>query len=525
MPAIGPTPLNPAYFLDRAARIFSERMAMIDGERRFTYGEFGERAHRLAGLLRGAGAQDGDRIAALCTNSHVMLEMHNGVPMAGCALVPVNIRLAPREMSYILENSGARILIATHELAEPARALAASAGARVIVAGDESSEYETLLRSSEPFPTAALDEMSLLAINYTSGSTGRPKGVMYTHRGAYLQALAMAFHSRMGLDSAYLWTLPMFHCNGWCFPWAVTAAGAVHICQRKIDPAAIWSAICGGSVTHLCAAPTVLSMIAEAASAADGEGMKHPVHAFTGGAPPTPALLARLAALNLRVTHLYGLTETYGPSVINEWQPEWTSKPESEKARLNARQGVGNVVTTDIGVIDVRGNEVPADGETLGEIVVRGNNVTIGYYRDEEATRAAMCNGWFRTGDLGVRFPDGYIELRDRAKDIIITGGENVASVEVEKALAEHPAVLEAVVVGRPDERWGEIPVAFVVLRHGASPTKEDLIEFVCERIARFKAPREIYFEELPKTSTGKIQKYILRRRFERQSAQKAQQE
>ncbi len=509
-------PLNPAQFLDRAAKIFSERTAVVDGERRFTYAEFGDRSHRLAGLLQSTGAKTGDRIAALCTNSHVMLEMHNGVPMAGCALVPINIRLSLQEMAYILENSGARVLIAAQEFAEMATALSASANVRVILAGGASSEYEELLQSSEPVPSAAIDERSLLAINYTSGSTGRPKGVMYTHRGAYLQALAMAFHSRLGLDSAYLWTLPMFHCNGWCFTWAVTAAGAAHICQRQIDPAAVWSAICRGSVTHLCAAPTVLTMIAEAATASSGEKASHAVHALTGGAPPTPALLARLAALNLHVTHLYGLTETYGPSVINEWQPEWTSRTESEKSRLNARQGVGNVVTRDIRVIDAGGNDVPADGQTLGEIVIRGNNVTIGYYRDEAATRAADFEGWFRTGDLGVRFPDGYIELRDRAKDIIITGGENVASIEIEKALAEHPAVLEAVVVGRPDERWGEIPVAFVVLRPGMRATGDELIEFVCGRIARFKAPREIRFEELPKTSTGKIQKYLLRKQLER---------
>jgi len=526
MPFSAATPLNPVYFLDRAAKIFSERIAIVDGERRFTYGEFGERSHRLAGFLRGAGAKQGDRVAALCSNSHVMLEMHNGVPMAGCALVPINVRLSTQEMAYILDNSGARILIATHEFAEAAQALAISTGVQLIVAGnpagnpasnavgDESSEYEILLQSSEPLPTELMDEMSLLAINYTSGSTGRPKGVMYTHRGAYLQSLAMAFHSQMNLGSSYLWTLPMFHCNGWCFTWAVTAAGARHICQRQIDPAAIWQALCSGSVTHLCAAPTVLTMIAEAAASTGGENLSLAVHAFTGGAPPTPALLARLAALNFQVTHLYGLTETYGPSVINDWQPEWSAKSESEKAKLNARQGVGNVVTNDVAVIDADGAEVPCDGQTLGEIAIRGNNVTIGYYGDEEATRAAESNGWFRTGDLGVRFADGYIELRDRAKDIIITGGENVASVEVEKALAEHPAVLEAVVVGRPDERWGEIPVAFVALRQGMSATKDELIEFVCGRIARFKAPREMYFEELPKTSTGKIQKYILRRRF-----------
>jgi fatty-acyl-CoA synthase len=356
--------------------------------------------------------------------------------------------------------------------------------------------------------------MSLLAINYTSGSTGRPKGVMYTHRGAYLQALAMAFHSGLGLDSAYLWTLPMFHCNGWCFTWAVTAAGAAHVCHRQIDSAAIWSAICDGSVTHLCAAPTVLTMIAEAASDSGSASPGRCVRAFTGGAPPTPALMTRLAALNLQVTHLYGLTETYGPSVINQWQPEWDKKSENERARLNARQGIGNVVTREISVIGTTGREVPPDGETLGEIVIRGNNVTTGYYRDEAATRDAQIDGWFRTGDLGVRFPDGYIELRDRAKDIIITGGENVASVEIEKALAEHPAVLETVVVGRPDEKWGEIPVAFVVLRPGMSATKDELIQFVGGRIARFKAPRDILFEELPKTSTGKIQKYLLRRRL-----------
>src|SRR5579863_3185535 len=318
MPLQAENPLNPAYFLDRATKIFADRVAVIDGQRRFTYREFGERAHRLAGLLRGVGAQQGDRIAALCTNSHVLLEMHNGVPMAGCALVPMNIRLSSQEMSYILENSGARILIATHEFAQAARTLCSLTGVRLILAGAESNEYEELLKSSEPYSTLLMDEMSLLAINYTSGSTGRPKGVMYTHRGAYLQALAMAFHSRLGLDSIYLWTLPMFHCNGWCFTWAVTAAGAVHVCQRQIDPAAIWSAICSGGVTHLCAAPTVLTMVAEAAASSGGRRLGPPVHAFTGGAPPTPTLLSRLAALNLHVTHLYGLTETYGPSVINE---------------------------------------------------------------------------------------------------------------------------------------------------------------------------------------------------------------
>src|SRR5229473_1280157 len=290
MPLHAATPLNPAYFLDRAAKIFSERTAIIDGEHRFTYREFGERSHRLAGMLQDAGAQHGDRIAALCTNSHVMLEMHNGVPMAGCALVPMNIRLSLQELAFILDNSGARILIATHELGEAARALSSSKGVRLILAGGETSEYEELLKSSEPCPTALMDEMSLLAINYTSGSTGRhPKGVMYTHRGAYLQALAMAFHSRLGLDSAFLWTLPMFHCNGWCFTWAVTAAGAVHICEREILPAAIWSTLCEGGVTHLCAAPTVLTMLAEAATRSPNHKPPRPIGVFTGGADASAA--------------------------------------------------------------------------------------------------------------------------------------------------------------------------------------------------------------------------------------------
>src|SRR5580704_2919745 len=509
-------PLTPASFLDRSAAVFADRTAIIDGERSFTYQDMSGRCRRLMAALAAQGVGREDRVAALCANSHVMLELHHAVPALGATLVTVNVRLSAAEMAEILDHSGASLLVATHEFADRARDLAGQLNLPCFVAGGFSDSYEGWIADADPAGPvpAPIDERQLLAINYTSGTTGRPKGVMYHHRGAYLQATAMAYHARLGPGARYLWTLPMFHCNGWCFTWAVTAAGAVHICQRQIDPAGIWSAICRGEVTHLCAAPTVLTMIAEAA-ASFGEGRAgYPVHAFTGGAPPTPALLTRLAALNLQVTHLYGLTETYGPSVINAWQPEWDAKTESEKARLNARQGVGNVVTRDMSVIDAGGEEVPADGETLGEIVIRGNNVTIGYYRDEAATLAAEADGWFRTGDLGVRFPDGYIELRDRAKDIIITGGENVASVEIEKALAEHPAVLEAVVVGRADERWGEIPVAFVVLRQGISATKDELIEFVCGRIARFKAPREIFFEDLPKTSTGKIQKYILRRRF-----------
>jgi len=514
MPSSRETPLTPIFFLDRAADVFAHRTAIRDGTRHFTYGEFGERAHRLAGLLCRAGIQLGDRVAALCVNSHVMLELHNGAPMAGAVLVPMNIRLSVAEMVPIVENSGARLLIATQELAAAAHSVAERTGIRLIVAGDTSSEYEQLLGAAPVEPAAPIDELTLISINYTSGSTGRPKGVMCTHRGAYLQALAMAYHAGLGLDSAYLWTLPMFHCNGWCFTWAVTAAGAVHICRREIDPSTIWPELCGGDVTHLCAAPTVLTMLAEAADERPGRRPPRTIRVFTGGAPPTPPLLARLTRLNLEVTHLYGSTETYGPAVINQWQPDWSDEPDAERARLNARQGIGNVVTQSVRIVDAEGRDVPADGATLGEIVIRGNNVTPGYYGDEEATRAAHFGEWFRTGDLGVRFPDGYIELRDRAKDIIITGGENVASVEVERALADHPSVLEAAVVGRADDVWGEIPVAFVALKAGARATESELIDFVRTRIAHFKAPKQIRFEELPKTSTGKIQKHLLRERL-----------
>jgi fatty-acyl-CoA synthase len=506
-------PLNPTLFLERAASVFVDRTAIVDGERRFTYGEFGNRAHRLAGLLADSGIQPGDRVAALCVNSHVLLELHNGVPMAGAVLVPMNIRLSVGELAYIIEHSGARVLIATEELADTARKIAESTKVRMIIGGSPQTEYEHLLEKAQPRSVPCADEKGLLAINYTSGSTGRPKGVMYSYRGAYLQALAMAYHTRMGLDSVYLWTLPMFHCDGWCFTWGVTAAGATHVCLRKADPALAWSMICDCGITHLSGAPTVLTMIAEAAAAALDRRPSRRIQANTGGAPPSPALLARLAKLNINVTHLYGLTESYGPAVICEWQPEWSAETPERQARLNARQGIGNVVGGGIDVFDANGRPVPWDGETIGEIVLRGNNTMIGYYRDEQATRAATINGYFRTGDLGVRHSDGYVELRDRAKDIIITGGENVASVEVERVLVEHAAVLEAAVVGRGDEKWGEIPVAFVVLRQGHSATAAELIEFVRSRIAHFKAPKEIRFEELPKTSTGKIQKHALRER------------
>ncbi|HVB33985.1 MAG TPA: AMP-binding protein [Patescibacteria group bacterium] len=506
-------PLSPVIFLDRAASVFGEVVAIVDGEQRFTYREFGDRSHRIAGLLRESGVGPGDRVAALCTNSHVMLELHYAVPILGAALVPLNIRLSVGEMAHIVKHSGARLIIATQELYPAARQVSESSSVELIEAGTPESEYESRLKASKSEPSARLDERSLIAINYTSGTTGLPKGVMCSHRGAYLQALALAYHTGLAIGSSYLWTLPMFHCNGWCFTWAVTAAGGTHICQRRIDPNQIWRTICSRGITHLSGAPTLLLTIAEAAGATADLRPPHPVRVQTGGAPPTPALLARLAALDMQTTHFYGLTETYGPAVVNAWHPEWSRMQIAEQARLNARQGVANVAAQSVTVVDAEGRQVQADGETVGEIVVTGNNVMLGYYRDEGATRAVEIDGGLRTGDLGVRHPDGYVELTDRAKDIIITGGENVASVEVERVLTEHPAVLEVAVVGRPDARWGEVPVAFVVLKPGKTATEGELIAFVRDRIAHFKAPKEIRFEALPKTSTGKIQKKDLRER------------
>ncbi|MFG1948198.1 acyl--CoA ligase family protein [Nonomuraea sp. NPDC048826] len=500
------SPLTPSSFLRRSGQVFPDRIAVVDGPERFTYARLLDRSRRLTGALAGLGVEPGDRVAALCVNSHVMLELHHGVPMRGAVLVPLNIRLSAGELAHIVDHSGARVLVASAELADRAGEVAAATGARLVLAGDE---YEKLLDGAEPREVGCAEERGLLAINYTSGTTGLPKGVMYHHRGAYLQALAMALHAGLGPASAYLWTLPMFHCDGWCFTWAVTAAGGTHICLRAVDPAEIWRLLREEDVTHFSGAPTVLTMIANAPGARPLDRL---VRVQTGGAPPTPTLLARMAGLGMEVTHLYGLTETFGPIAVNQWQPQWDSLSAGEQAELKARQGVGNVIADDLRVVDPEGRDVPADGQTIGEIVVRGNDVMLGYYRDERATGEAALGDRLRTGDLAVRHPDGYVEIRDRSKDIIISGGENIASVEVERVIDSHPAVLESAVVGVPDEKWGQVPVAFVSLREDAGPvTAEAIIEHVRERLAHFKAPHRVTFQELPKTSTGKIQKNVLR--------------
>lgn len=506
--------LSPTSLLHRSAQAFPGRVAVVDGELRWTYSEFAERCARVTSALAAAGVQHGDRVAALCTNSHIMLELHQAVPSRGAVLVPLNTRLAFEEMQYIIGHAGARILIATREFAERARELAAEAGIDVVIEGDG---YEAWLPDgASPADHVEVDERDLLAINYTSGTTGRPKGVMYHHRGAYLQAVAMAYHTRLDPSTGYLWTLPMFHCNGWCFTWAVGAAGGTHMCLRRIDSAEIWRLLRAGGVTHFSAAPTVLTMIAEDPAA---QPLPARVHVDTGGAPPSPALLARLTPLGFDVTHLYGLTETYGPVAVNVWQPEWDALPPEEQARLRARQGVGNIIANPLRVVDLNGADVPRDGETIGEIAARGNDVMLGYYNDDAATAAATRDGHFLTGDLAVMHPDGYVEIRDRAKDVIISGGENIASIEIEKVIDSHPEVVESAVVGVADEKWGEVPVAFITPRDGSDVTFDELTRFVREHLAGFKVPRTMVFDHLPKTSTGKIQKNVLRARAEQDKA------
>jgi len=504
--------LTPTSFLLRSGKVYADREAVIDGERRFQYDEFLDRCLRLAGALRNMGVPEGGRVAVLAPNTHVLLEAHFGVPFAGAVLVALNTRFTAGDLSFAIAHSSAQVLIYDFELENVAREVSAQVGGglRLVRAGRPDDQYEHLLAASGSYRRSVGDERGLLSINYTSGTTGKPKGVMYHHRGAYLQALAMAMETRLDCDSTFLWTLPMFHCNGWCFPWGVTAAGAVHLCLRKFDSELVWRHLRESNVTHLNGAPTVLVMLAWHAAASK---LGRAVRVATGGAPPTPAILQRMSELGMDVTHLYGLTETFGPVAICEWRGEWNKLAIGEQARIKARQGVGNVISQQLRVVDSQGRDVPADARTLGEIALRGNNVMLGYYRDEIATRKAIPDGWFRTGDLGVMHRDGYIEIKDRAKDIILSGGENIPSIEVERTLCAHPAVIEAAVVAGPDPVWGEVPVAFVTLKSGASATEPELIAWTRDQIAHFKAPKRVVFGDLPRNATGKIQKFVLRER------------
>jgi fatty-acyl-CoA synthase len=512
-PAVHLSRLTPLAFLERSAAVFPERTAVVDGERRLTWAELQERVRRLAVALQESGIEKGDRVAFLAPNGTEMLEAHYGVPAAGGVLVAINTRLTAEEVTYILEHSGSRLVVVDPSLAELVEGAPVE---RVLVTG-AGSDYEAFLRgASAGEPEDRLEsEDDTISINYTSGTTGRPKGVMYTYRGAYLNALAEVVHARLDSRSVYLWTLPMFHCNGWCFTWGVTAVGATHVCLPKVEPAEAWRLIEAEGVTHLNGAPTVLVMLISDPAA---HPVERPVLVTTAAAPPPPAVLERTAALGFEIHHVYGLTETYGPITICEWNPDWDGLGPEERARINARQGINMVTADPVRVVDSDLEDVPADGETMGEVVMRGNNVMKGYYRDERATAEAFRGGWFHSGDLGVMHPDGYIELRDRAKDIIISGGENISTIEVEQALARHPDVLEAAVVAIPDEKWGERPKGFVTLRPGAALSEAELIAFSRETLPGFKAPSEIDFCELPKTSTGKIKKFELRERARRET-------
>ncbi len=504
--------LTPVSFLRRSAYVFPEKVAIVHGDRRYTYREFEERVNRLASRLRDAGLQKGDRVAFLAPNIPPLLEAHFAVPAAGYVLVPVNTRLGSEEVGHILEHSGSKMLFVDAELEKLVEPLDTSGieVVRIDDTGEPGDPYEDYLAEGSPeaMPSVLEYEEETIAINYTSGTTGKPKGAMYSHRGAYLNALGVATGIEMNSRSVYLWILPMFHCDGWCFPWGVTSMAATHVCLRKVEPGRIWDLLEAERVTHYCAAPTVqIGMV----NHKKAHRMDWEVATAIGGAPPSPTLLGQFQDLNIRPIHLYGLTETYGPATICAWHEDWDELSIEEQADMLSRQGQAHVISNLARVVDEDMNDVPRDGETLGEIVTRGNTVMKGYLNNEEATQEAFKGGWYHSGDVAVWHPDGYVEIRDRSKDVIISGGENISSIEIEQVVDKHPAVLECAVVAIPDEKWGERPKAFVALREGKEATEQEIIDFCKERLARFKAPAAVEFGELPKTSTGKVQKFVLR--------------
>ena len=520
-------PLSPLTFLSRARRAFPGKVAVVDGDgTEVSYETLGRDGDAMAGALRAGGIRPGDRVAMLDLNSRWLLAAHYGVPGSGAALVALNSRLAAPEYRDILAHSRARVLLVSPALLPALAVLSADElPVETVVllpagqdpapsAGQDAlpgalSYEEWLAHADSRGIESPADEDSMIAVNYTSGTTGRPKGVVYTHRGAYLNAVSVALEFGLSASSWHLWTLPMFHCNGWSLTWGVTTVGGTNVCLPSFDADRALDLVVRYPVTHLCGAPVVLSELARAGSRRSFVAAR-PVRAAVGGAPPTKETIAAVQQMGIQVTHLYGLTETYGPSLVCEDQDGWADLPTAVLAERLSRQGVPTVSVADVRVADGSLDPVPADGRTVGEILVRSNTVAAGYLDDEQATAEAFRGGWFHTGDLAVMHPDGYIELTDRSKDVIISGGENIASVEVEKVLAAHPEVLEAAVVAVPDERWGERPVAFVTTSGGAVTARE-LTEFVRERLAHFKAPDQVYFEALPKTSTGKIQKHVLR--------------
>ncbi|BDV39147.1 acyl-CoA synthetase [Methylocystis bryophila] len=520
-------PLTPITLLARAAAVFPEKTAIIHGPLRRSYAEFYARSRRLASALARHGVEPGDTVSVMLANTPAMLECHYGVPMIGAVLNTLNTRLDPPVLAFMLDHAEAKVLIVDREFSGAIRrALSLAQTKPLIIDYDDpvfegegealgEIDYEALLASGDPeFAYAGpADEWDAISLNYTSGTTGDPKGVVYHHRGAYLLALGNVLTGDMGRHPVYLWTLPMFHCNGWCFTWALSVVAGVHVCLRQVRAEHMYELMAEHGVTHLCGAPIVMSTLL-GASEKEKRPLKTTVRFFTAAAPPPQAVLAAMKTAGFDVTHLYGLTETYGPAAVNEWKGEWDAlEPEARAAKM-ARQGASYVVLDALEVIDPDSMQpTPRDGETMGEVMFRGNIVMKGYLKNKRATEAAFAGGWFHSGDLGVMHPDGYIQLKDRSKDIIISGGENISSIEVEDALFKHPKVRAAAVVAAPDDKWGETPCAFVELKEGASATAEELIAFARDNLAHFKCPRRVVFGELPRTSTGKIKKFELRDR------------
>ena len=512
------TPLSPLEFARRTRRLHGHREGVVDGDLRLTYEQFFDRCDRWSSVLQQLGVAPGDRVATIAPNTHAQLEAFYAVPQIGAVLVPINYRLTPEDFVYIINHSGASVVCVDADYLDAVdsvrdrlpqiRHFVAFEGAQ-----DGWLDYEASIAAASPdFTRADVNERDLLTINYTSGTTAQPKGVMITHRNATMNSIGTLLHLPIPVGERYLWTLPMFHANGWTFTWTVTAAAATHVCLRKVEPAAVFQLIREEDVRRLSAAPTVLISLANAPAGVRGEVLPGVV-VITAGAPPAAATIERLEGeFGWDVTQVYGLTETAPFITVCAPLPEHEHLKPADRAEVKARQGVELLTSGELQVQDANGEEVPADGATLGEIVVRGNVVMSGYYHDPEATERAMGDGWFHTGDAAVVHPDGYVEIRDRIKDVIISGGENISSVEVEGTLLRHPAVQEAAIVGLPSERWGETPQAFVVLRDGQTATEDEIIAFARERLAHFKAPRGVTFvTELPKTATGKIQKFVLR--------------
>ena len=520
------TPLSPLSFLAWAARVHPDKAAVIHGDRTFTYAELAARCRRLASALARRGIGRGDSVAIMAPNVPAMLEAHYGVPLAGAVLNPLNYRLDARSIAFILEHGEAKLLITDREFSSTIEEALRLLGRPIPVIDIDDplyeggrrlgeQDYEALLGEGDPAWTGTLpvDEWQAICLLYTSGTTGDPKGVVYHHRGAYLNALGNALTFGLSPRTVYLWTLPMFHCSGWTYTWAVTAVGGTHVCLRRVDPALIFPAIRRHRVTHMCGAPIVMTMLIHAPDALKVR-FEQTVEMATGGAAPPSTVISAMEAMGFRVTHLYGLTESYGPATFCAWQEAWEAQPLAERATQMARQGVNYVTLEDCIVADPETLQpVPRDGRTMGEIMLRGNTLMKGYLKNAAATGAAFRGGWFHTGDLAVWHPDGYVEIKDRSKDIIISGGENISSLEVEEQLYRHPAVMEAAVVARPDVTWGETPCAFVTLKPGAAATPEEIVRFLRDHLAHYKVPRHVLFGPLPKTSTGKIQKFVLRER------------